>query len=131
MGALMGAEVELIPAWLYVIGPLITMVMGGLSATVIMHYRKVQSGKLVPEATVERMRAQYESHLVSMRTTYEAQITSLRTDSNDWRGAYHLLSENAKTSEDRMDEVLETSRLMLAFVRALPNGSNQGDNPHD
>lgn len=118
-----GVPVETIPAWLYFVGPMVTLMMGGLATTVIGHYRKVQTGKLWPEATVIRMQAQFELQITNDRATYEIQLAAARRDSDDWRGAYHLLAESAKISEDRMDEVLETTRLAYGIIRALPQPS--------
>lgn len=54
-----------------------------------------------------------------IRADRDTMLAAVRRDSDDWRGAYHILSDNAKASEDRMDEVLETERLILEFMRAI------------
>jgi hypothetical protein len=116
--------------------------MGALAATVISHYRKVQTGKLVPESTVERMKTQYETRLTEMRTDHNAEMAGLRADrgallvakqrdADDWRAAYHLSDENRKISEERMDEVVENSRLALAVVRALPHPQVVNSHPRE
>lgn len=117
---IVGPEVETIPAWLYFVGPMVTLMMGSLAATVISHYRKVQTGKLVPEATVVRQGAQADAQIAAMRQAFDSQLASKQRDADDWRAAYHLLAESAKQSEDRMDEVVEGTRLIVSTIRNFP-----------
>lgn len=133
---MIGPEVELIPAWLYFVGPMVTLMMGGLATTVVMHYRKVQTGMLVPKETVELMKQQYKDQLAAVQENHKIQLVSLekvvegtraeaaatlaskQRDVDDWRGAYHIGAENWKLSEDRMDEVLETNRMVYRVISA-------------
>lgn len=55
---------------------------------------------------------------------FDSVLASKQRDIDDWRGAYHIGSENWKISEDRMDEVLETVRLVHSVVRAALRGSD-------
>ena len=101
-----GAEVETIPAWLYFVGPLITVMMGALATTVIMHYRKVQTGWLVPKLTVDLIVA-----------TKDAEILHLQEEVARWVGNYHI-KDAAYTS---LAEIIDENTDALRALAALPS----------
>lgn len=54
-----------------------------------------------------------------IRADRDVMLAAKQRDADDWRTAYHIGAENAKVSEDRMDEVLETERLMYNALNTL------------
>lgn len=54
-----------------------------------------------------------------IRADRDVLLTAKQRDADDWRTAYHIGAENAKASEDRMDEVLEFQRLSYNALNAL------------
>jgi hypothetical protein len=75
---------------------------------------------------VDQARADHEKQLAALvavadgiRNDRDALLVAKQRDADDWRGAYHIAAENAKRSEDRMDEVLETVRLIYAAMNAI------------
>lgn len=112
--------VEMIPAWLYFAGPAVTALVGALSATVIMHYRKVQSGQLVPKATVDDMREQYAAQLAALITVSDGQLAhfaavlaSKDRDIDQWRGAWQI------TDQAGREEVAGQLEELVAFARVF------------
>lgn len=103
-----GADVETIPAWLYFVGPLITVLMGALSTTVIAHYRKVQSGQLLPKLTVDLIVA-----------TKDAEILHLQEEVARWVGNYHI-KDAAYVS---LAEIIDENTDALRALAAIPNAS--------
>lgn len=56
---------------------------------------------------------------------FNTALTEAKRYADDWKGTAHITAENAKISEDRMDEVLETVRLMAGILTALQNHARQ------
>jgi hypothetical protein len=54
-----------------------------------------------------------------IRADRDVMLAAKQRDADDWRAAYHIGAENAKASEDRMDEVLETVRLTYGLMNAM------------
>jgi hypothetical protein len=105
MRLLPGAEVETIPAWLYFVGPMITVMMGALATTVIAHYRKVQTGQLLPKLTVDLIVA-----------TKDAEILHLQEEVARWVGNYHI-KDAAYTS---LAEIIDENTDALRALAAIP-----------
>lgn len=97
-----GVEVETIPSWLYFVGPMVTMMMGALATTVISHYRKVQTGKLVPELTVTMIMA-----------TKDAEIAHLQNEVDRWVGVYHIADSAYKELAQSVDENTDAMRAVI------------------
>ena len=112
-----GAEVETIPAWLYFVGPLITVMMGALATTVIMHYRKVQTGWLVPKLTVDLIVATKELTVDLIVATKDAEILHLQEEVARWVGNYHI-KDAAYTS---LAEIIDENTDALRALAALPS----------
>lgn len=86
---------------------------------------------------MDNFRADHALRMNQVREDHEKQLTALlmaaegiradrdvmlaakQRDADDWRAAYHIGAENAKASEDRMDEVLETGRLTYNALNSL------------
>jgi hypothetical protein len=54
-----------------------------------------------------------------IRADRDVMLAAKQRDADDWRTAYHIGAENAKASEDRMDEVLEFERMSYNALTAL------------
>jgi hypothetical protein len=54
-----------------------------------------------------------------IRADRDVMLAAKQRDADDWRAAYHIGAENAKASEDRMDEVLETVRLIYNMTNTF------------
>lgn len=78
---------------------------------------------------LELLRANIEREMAGARADWAAVLVAKQRDADDWRGAYHISAENAKTSEDRMDEVLQYVRLSHDILRALQNVSSASVQP--
>ena len=75
---------------------------------------------------LEQLREDHAKQLAALVVTAEgiradrdALLAAKQRDADDWRTAYHIGAENAKVSEDRMDEVLETVRLIYGLMNAF------------
>lgn len=109
-------EVEMIPAWLYFVGPIITMLIGALSATVIMHYRKVQTGQLLPKLTVDLIVA-----------TKDAEILHLQEEVARWVGNYHIKDAAYTSLAEIIDENTDAMRALAAIPpTSLQSRTNRG-----
>ena len=100
----------MIPAWLYFAGPIVTALVGALSATVISHYRKVQSGQLVPRITVDLMVAHYTSR-----------YNEVAAERDDWKQTSRVLTDTTRIQAAQIDELTESTRVQEAIMRSLPS----------
>lgn len=78
---------------------------------------------------LELLRTNQEREMGGARSDWAAVLAAKQRDADDWRGAYHLAAENAKTSEDRMDEVLEHVRLSYDLLRAFQSLASRPELP--
>lgn len=122
----LGVDVETIPAWLYFVGPMITLMMGGLATTVISHYRSVQRGKLVPRSTLDLMVAQYEDRIKETDKDRDEQVAAARAELNirmeNFRADHALRTDQAREDHDKqlaaLVRVTEGVRADFAVVLA-------------
>lgn len=122
----MAAEVEMIPAWLYFVGPIITLLIGSLSATVISHYRKVQKGDLVPRSTLDLITGQYEDRIKETDADRDEQVAAIRaemtTRMDNFRADHAVRTDQAREDHDKqlaaLVKVTEGVRADFAVVLA-------------
>lgn len=108
-----GVDVETIPAWLYFVGPMVTMLIGALSTVVMMHYRKVQTGLLIPKITVDLVVA-----------TKDAEIAHLQGEVDRWIGVYHIADSAYKELAQSIDENTDAMRAALVPRSETPTRIN-------
>lgn len=126
--------------WQYVIDALPYVVISGLFGVVLLHYRKVQDGKLVPIDTVNKITAQHVEQMAAARQDFDKAISALERaaavsveiqarviDSKDkdienWRGAFHAVDQ-ANREEDNADrdEMLAGMRALQRWLGAFQN----------
>ena len=86
------------------------------------------------DAKIEAMRAELTERMTNFRADHAARLeqserllgamlAEARKYADDWKATAHIESENAKTSEARMDEVLEGVRLAVSIVSALQHAA--------
>jgi len=68
-------------------------------------------------------RADHAARMEQSERLLNLMLTEARRYADDWKATAHITAENAKISEDRMDEVLEGTRLVVAVVTALKDAS--------
>jgi hypothetical protein len=83
------------------------------------HAESIREMRLAYETAVARLQENHEKQMAGVRGDHGAQVAMLQRDVDDWRGAYHIGAENWKASEDRMDEVVEGTRLSVAALNAI------------
>jgi len=70
----------------------------------------------------ERMtnfRSDHAARMEQAERFFDVALAEARRYADDWKATAHIEAENAKASEDRMDEVLETVRLVAGVVTSL------------
>lgn len=107
--SLPGVEVETIPSWLYFVGPMVTMMMGALATTVISHYRKVQTGVLVPKLTVDLLVA-----------TKDKELAHMQAEVDRWVGVYHIADSAYKELAQSIDENTDAMRAVVERAAGSP-----------
>lgn len=93
---------------------------------------KTRADKAVADAAAEteRIRAEYAERFTNFRNDhnqrlefaermFQTSLTQERRYSDDWKASAHISQENARISEDRWDEVVETSRLTANVINAM------------
>lgn len=84
------------------------------------------------ETEINRVREEMADRMANLRAdiaqrterderVFNTMLAEAKRYADDWKGTAHITAENAKISEDRMDEVLETVRLMAGILTALQN----------
>ena len=101
--------VEVIPTWVYWGGAFFGAVMTSLVGLVALHYRSVQTGKLVPRTTVD---------LIESKSA--ATIASQQTDIADLKQVTRVQGDTLRIQAAQIDEFTELSRIQEAVMRALP-----------
>jgi hypothetical protein len=88
--------------------------IGALCLVLALPYLQLARGKLHPQSTIDRMTADHAR-----------EMADISHDRDEWRAA-HRISETARqVAADQVDELLEHARTTDAFIRALPNPSQE------
>ena len=74
---------------------------------------------------ITNIRADHAARLEQSERLLGTMLAEARKYADDWKATAYIESENAKTSEDRMDEVLEGTRLLVSIVTALQHAAGQ------
>lgn len=86
------------------------------------------------EAEIVALRAELTERMTNFRFDHNARLeqserllgamlAEARKYADDWKATAHIESENAKTSEERMDEVLEGIRLIVSLMTAIQHAT--------
>ena len=90
---------------------------------------QITAARADADARIAAANADHAERLAQAEHIFEQVLSEARRYADDWRGTAHITAENAKISEDRMDEVLETVRLMVGILTALQNHQVRGHLP--
>lgn len=104
--ALDGIEVQPVPWWLYLGLAIALMVTGIAIRLLVLPYRNVQTGKLIPEPTVRLMMA-----------AKDAEIAHLTGEVDRWIGVYHIADSAYKELAQSIDENTDAMRAALVAPR--------------
>jgi hypothetical protein len=133
------------PEWLA--GAAVAVLILGLAGLIALYKPYVIPVKTHQEqldaanARADRAEKDAEAEIVAMRAELTERMTNFRADhsvrmeqaerlfntmlaeanrrGDDWKANAHITAENAKLTEDRMDEVVEISRLSNAVLNAI------------
>ena len=84
--------------------------VGALCLVLALPYLQIARGKLVPQATVDRM-----------VTEHVRELEDRTHDRDEWRAA-HRISETARgVAASQVEELLEHARVTDAIIRSLPH----------
>jgi len=90
---------EPLPWWGYAAVSLIFLVAGGVVRLELLHYRAVQTGKLVPRITLDL--------IVAAKDT---EIERLQREVERWNGAYHITQQALVEMGESVDDITDAIR---------------------
>jgi hypothetical protein len=90
---------EPLPWWGYAAISLIMLVGGGVVRLELLHYRAVQTGKLIPRITMDL--------IVAAKDT---EIERLQREVERWNGAYHIAHQSFVELSQSVDEITDALR---------------------
>jgi hypothetical protein len=99
---------EPMPWWGYAAISLMLLVGGGVIRLELLHYRAVQTGKLLPRITVDL--------IVAAKDT---EIERLQREVERWNGAYHITQQALVELSQSVDEMTDAVRVLTPPTRAL------------
>jgi uncharacterized protein YukE len=101
-----------------VIDALPYVVMSAAVGVIFMHYRAVQSGKLVPRSTVDLINREHADQMKAARASTESQLTAMRDDitsrMDNFRGDH-----NVRLTEMRADHAQQMAEIRDAYQRII------------
>lgn len=106
-GPLDGVEVQPVPWYLYVGMAIILMFAGAVARLLFVPYRNVQTGKMIPEPTVQLMIA-----------AKDAEIAHLQEEVARWVGNYHIKDAAYVSLAEIIDENTDALRALAAIPPA-------------
>ena len=99
---------EPMPWWGYAAISLMLLVGGGVIRLELLHYRAVQTGKLIPRITMDL--------IVAAKDT---EIERLQREVERWNGAYHITQQALVELSQSVDEMTDAVRVLTPPTRAL------------
>lgn len=82
---------------------------------------EIREARAHADERVQNLRNDQATRSEQAERFFNTALGEAKRYADDWKGTAHITAENAKISEDRMDEVLETVRLMAGILTALQN----------
>jgi hypothetical protein len=102
------ATTEPMPWWGYAAISLMLLIGGGVVRLELLHYRSVQTGKLIPRITMDL--------IVAAKDT---EIERLQREVERWNGAYHITQQALVELSQSVDEMTDAVRVLTPPTRAL------------
>ena len=99
---------EPMPWWGYAAISLMLLIGGGVVRLELLHYRSVQTGKLIPRITMDL--------IVAAKDT---EIERLQREVERWNGAYHITQQALVELSQSVDEMTDAVRVLTPPTRAL------------
>jgi hypothetical protein len=99
-----------LPWWAYVLVSMGLLIGGGVVRLELLHYRAVQTGKLIPRITMDL--------IVAAKDT---EIERLQREVERWNGAYHITQQALVELSQSVDDITDAMR---AITPAPPTRTN-------
>src|SRR6478609_5291178 len=99
---------EPLPWWGYALMVVGLTLAGGVIRLELLHYRAVQTGKLIPRITMDL--------IVAAKDT---EIERLQREVERWNGAYHITQQALVELSQSVDEMTDAVRVLTPPTRAL------------
>ncbi len=106
------ASVEPLPWWGYAAISLMLLVGGGVIRLELLHYRAVQTGKLIPRITMDL--------IVAAKDT---EIERLQREVERWNGAYHITQQALVELSQSVDDITDAMRAISPVSSARQSAS--------
>ena len=103
-------NVEPLPWWAYAVITMGVLIGGGVVRLELLHYRAVQTGKLIPRITMDL--------IVAAKDT---EIERLQREVERWNGAYHITQQALVELSQSVDEITDAMRVLTPPVRSSTN----------
>jgi len=106
-------NVEPLPWWAYAVITMGVLIGGGVVRLELLHYRAVQTGKLIPRITMDL--------IVAAKDT---EIERLQREVERWNGAYHITQQALVELSQSVDEMTDAVRVLTPPTRASTEAAN-------
>lgn len=134
MWQMLGAEViEPVPWWVYLLGVIILSVVGYAIRLLVLGYKQIRLGQVLPRVTVDLMMAAKDKEIESLHreidrneTQHIAELARKDRELERWYGLFQIADAARQELAGSVDSLTDVVQTNNALIQALPRRPEGG-----